>query len=262
MPKIIAPAKNITMLQNVIEAGAGMIYTGVKGYCRKDKDGIDFDALKQFSEICREKNVKLIAAFNRLPALNELPSFFEVMEISIKSGIDGVILNDNGIIRETRKLFPKLYIMASIGMSPLNWREVNFIAENGADTVLLSEFMDSDEVKVIHEKCKVGLEFFALGLKEFGYTGKCILSSYHKQFYREEKIKGSAKRGGTCWDVCRGKFEAKGTVTGKSNLRFERFDIDKKLRQLLPYIDVFKFIQGPLKTNELCDIIRLYKSKL
>ncbi len=262
MTEIIAPAKNISMLNHVIKAGAGMIYAGVKGFCRKEKDGVSIEELKAMAELCKSRGVKLIAAFNLMPPAGEISRFLDGINQALKNGAEGVILNDPGIIREARNRFPKLYIMASIGMSPLNRREVDFIKKAGADTILLPEFFDKDEVKTIYEQCNVGIELFALGIKEFGYTGKCIMSSYHRQFYNGKSYAGSAKRGGSCGDVCRGCFQASGEVWGDVRFRFSRFAPDEKFRELLPYVDVFKFMQGTLKIDELCDMISMFRRDL
>lgn len=262
MAKIIAPAKDINMVNRVIEAGAGMVYAGVKGFCRKEKDGVSIEELKSMSELCKSRGVKLIAAFNLLPPVGKVFSFLDGMEKVMEFGSDGVIINDPGIIREARIRFPELYIMASIGMSPLNLREVDFIRKAGADTVLLPEFFDKDEVKTIYEKCNVGIELFALGIKEFGWTGKCIMSSYHRQFYNGKSYAGSAKRGGSCGDVCRGCFRASGEIQGDVRFRFSRFAPDEKFREMLPYVDIFKFMQGSLKMDELCDMISVFRGIL
>jgi len=269
---IIAPARSISMLSRVIRAGADMIYTGLKGYCRKEKESIDMDTLAKFCEIGRENNVKVIVAFNKLPLVGSVGKFIRGIGESIKMGADGVILNDIGLISLVRNEFPNIYIMASIGMSPLNWREVNFIADSGADTVLLSEFLDIDEIREIREKCNAGLELFATGLREFGYTGKCILSSYHRQSYCDDMILGSAKRGGTCSNACRSKFRLSSKFPKEIKLRFQPFSIlekkldptgktqffhtEYKLKDLLPYIDIFKIWQGALSDDTLCEVIR------
>ena len=262
MAKIIAPAKNISMLNRIIEAGADMAYVGIKGFCRKEKDGVNIENLKLMSELCKSRGVKLTAAFNLLPSTGEVSRFLDGINHALENGADGVIINDPGIIREARNRFPMLYIMASIGMSPLNWREVNFISKTGADTVLLPEFFDGDEIKTVHEKCNAGIELFALGVKEFGYTGKCIMSSYHRQFYNGQSYTGSAKRGGSCGDVCRACFQASGEISGNFRFRFSRFIPDEKLKEILPYVDVFKFMQGTLKIDELCDMISMFKGML
>lgn len=262
MAEIIAPAKNINMLNRVIDAGAGMVYAGIKGFCRKEKDGVSSKEFKLLGDICKNRGVKLIAAFNLLPSAGEVPKFLDGINQALEDGAHGVIINDPGIIREARNRFPKLYIMASIGMSPLNWREVDFIAKAGANTVLLPEFFNPDEIKAVREKCDVGIEFFALGIKEFGYTGKCIMSSYHRQFYNGKSYIGSAKRGGVCGDVCRACFQGSGGVKGDIYLRFSRFTPDEKLMELLPHVDIFKFMQGSLKIDELCDMISMFRRDL
>ncbi|MCD4786393.1 MAG: U32 family peptidase [Candidatus Eremiobacteraeota bacterium] len=312
---IIAPARSITMLSRVIKAGADMVYVGLKGYCRKEKESIDLDTLTTFCKIAEDNNVRVIVAFNKLPRIGLTWKFIRGVEKALSAGANGIILNDTGLINLIRKKYPHLYIMASIGMSPLNWREVRFIADSGASTVLLSEFLELDEIREIKDKCDVGLELFAMGLREFGYTGKCILSSYHRQIYRDNLIVGSAKRGGTCSDICRTGFrlygrrktevggqrsEVRGQIcrrdvlipinggrmpedgdritdtdsrqdSNEINLRFQPFSVlerdlnltgetqffhtNDKLRDLLPYIDIFKIWQGFLKDEELYGII-------
>ncbi len=213
---------------------------------------------------------KMIAAMNRMPEVGKTEDFLPVAEKVIEAGIHGIILNDAGLIHRLRQHKPEVYIMASIGLSPINRFEARFYADVFVDTVLLSEFLSVEEIIEIRKDLPIGIEFFARGLKEFGYTGKCILSSYFHQCYINGTFKGSAKRGGICQDVCRKKFrldyplfdfglsqsEAEITLPLNSFLLIETFDL------LLPYVDVFKIWQGDLKENQLLDIIKMFREKV
>lgn len=239
------------MLSRVVDAGADMVFVGVKGFARKEKEAVDFSGL---GELC-QCGVPVMAAFNRLPQLQHKARFLDGIARALEKGAGGVILNDAGLIMEARASNPGIYIMASIGLSPLNYREVNFLTAAGADTVLLPEFLDEEEIQDIAGKCRAGIELFARGLREFGYTGRCIMSSYFHQTYREGKILGSAKRGGTCADVCKSRFKINNGEE-KINLRFEPYSLSDELPRLARFADIFKIWQGSLNLDRLCDIIK------
>lgn len=259
MPLIISPASSLAMLEQIILAGTHMVYTGIKGFCRKEKEGVDLKTFAAFCKYGQRYKVPVIAALNRIPIVFHTDDFINFINEVINAGALGVILNDIGLINKARRQYPSLYIMASIGLSPLNWRETELIMNLGADTVLLSEFLSIDEIKEINKRCSAGIELFFTGIKEHSYTGRCCLSSYYRQEYLENKVLGCAKRGGSCGNACRNPFiiyERK-TQRKKVLFRFHKYSLENRLNELLPYVKVFK-IGGSLKIHEICDIIKTY----
>ncbi|MCE1248866.1 MAG: U32 family peptidase [Firmicutes bacterium] len=259
MPEIIAPASTPGKISLYSDAGAGMFYAGIKGFCRKERDGV---GLPEAGELCRaahSKGAKFFAAMNRLPPAGDNSGMEKCIQTLAAMGADGVILNDAGIINKVKRSFPDLYIMASIGLSPLNFREVDFLNKAGADSVLLSEFLDINEIREIRKQCMVSLELFADGVREFGFTGKCIMSSYFFQKYSDGKITGSAKRGGTCSDICKSSFFCENQFENRNEafrFRFEKYGISDKIRELSSITDIFKIHGGLLDEKEICDIIK------
>ena len=263
MPDIIVPVSDADQLRLFNEAGASMFYAGLKGYCRKEKEGLEAFRIKEICRTADQIGVKFFAALNRVPSVFQKTEFEGAAARMADSGAYGIIINDLGIINIIRKKFPNLFIMASIGLSPLNYREVDFISGAGADSVLLSEFLSVDEISEIKNKCRVSIELFAEGVKEFGFTGKCIMSSYFHQVHKNNRFFGSAKRGGTCSDVCRGSFFCGlAGETGKNGikLRFDRYSLIDRIRDFLPYADIFKIHGGALDEAGICAIIRKMKN--
>jgi len=143
---------------------------------------------------------------NRVPPVGREKDFLVVLSEMVSLGINGVILNDAGLVAGARDRHPGLFIMTSIGMAPLNLEEAKFLKELGANRVLLPETFSREEIRHFSEIPGLGLEVFWQGQKDFTYTGKCFISSYYRQLPGN---RGSAKRGG-CFRICEARYELTG----------------------------------------------------
>jgi U32 family peptidase len=260
MTYIIAPAQNITTLEQIFDAGAEMAFAGLSGFCRNESESVDLATMKEMAARADHHDLKMVAALNRILPPAKTGKFIKTVEKVLNAGVHGLILNDPGYISAVRRAFPGAYVMASVGMSPVNFLEVEFLADAGADTVLLSEFLSLEEISEIRKLTKAGLEIFAKGLREFGYTGRCILSSYHHQKCDGENFLGSGKRGGNCSQICRTPFSAKENgktlIKQKKAFPLSEFFLGKEIENLIPLVDIFKIKKGSLKNVEYLNIIR------
>lgn len=262
-PVLIAPADSPAMLEAVLDRGAGMAFAGISRFCRHEKSSVDFAAFSQMAGAARARGKSLAAAINLVPPVGEIPSFVDAAGRALELGAGGLIVNDPGLVRLLRRVYPAAYIMASVGMSPLNHREVSFLVAAGASTVLVSEFLTPGEGREIKMATGASLEAMASGLREYGYTGRCILSSYHCQHYRDGRPAGSGKRGGACGSACRQAFRLAGGASGKGfALPLCPFLPGDGLEDVLEWADVIKLSRGSLKREEFLDIIGLVAAKI
>jgi len=268
--QILAPAVDDGTISQAIHAGADLVYTGIAPYCHHHQRGVEKDQIPGLCRVAREAGAAcgrrgdLFLALNRLPLLPIENEFWSILDIA-REHAAGVILNDLGLIAKVRHQAPNLTIMASIGLSPLNLPEVTMIRESGADQVLLPDNLDLAEVREIRRKSRVGLELFACGVREFFYTGRCLISSYaHQEILKESggarRADGSAKRGGSCREVCHRIYILEGPEgMGEISLERSPYLLTQGLDQILPLVDTLKIMGGNLAVDIIRKRIQTYR---
>jgi len=235
--EILVSAKNLVELEKLFSLGADAVYLGLKSFCRWEKravKGLDFIQALNYSRLFKKK---VYAALNRIPDEARLEEFYSALLKLNALGINGVILNDPGLIGEVRARFPRLFIITSIGMAPLNLEEIKFLIQLGVNRIILPEDTPLSELKLMNKSLPVELEMFISGRKDFTFTGKCAVSSYYRQVSSEgQPQRGSAKRGG-CYEICHTAFKfGEETVSPAPRL----FNNIQDLEAYLPYLHALK----------------------
>ncbi|RLI78291.1 peptidase U32 [Archaeoglobales archaeon] len=189
------------------------IYVGLKGFSRySDDNALSFDEIK---ELCKSKRVFV--------ALNRVVEFDTIKKIVEKLKCEGFIINDLGIIWKIKGEKSNYSITASVGLNPLNYLDIQFLEEIGADIAVIPPEIN-DEIDEMKDKTKrIKIEAFEFALVEMFYKGKCLLSAYFDGV--------SVKKSGICtkrccerWDVV---VDGK-TIKSKSfNPRAVKFDVKK-----------------------------------
>ena len=244
-PEILAPAGDFTCLQAAIDAGADAVYFGLGTFNMRARSGVNFkvEDLAEIEKRCRRK-LRVDAACHPSIGASDHPSMCEVkryltlnaimfegeMEevertiVAAKPYVDAFIVSDWGVISLCRKHGARFHV--STQMSTSNSAAVKFLAEQGAERVVLARECTLAEVSAIVEKLKVeGLkvevEAFVHGAQCVAESGRCFMS--HNVF-------GKSACRGECNQPCRRKFivkavdlyeDADGNPVHESNTAFE-----------------------------------------
>jgi len=166
------------------------VYVGLKGFSRYS-DRYAFTA-EEINELAKQKQVYV--AFNRIKSPREIEEAVRKLK-----GIEGLILNDPGAIWKLRGKFD-LPITSSVGISPTNRLDLEFLAEIGCDACVIPPELNEDflERSTDAEKpCK--LELFRFALLEMFYKGRCMLTGYFDGI--------STKKDGVCTKKCCRRWE-------------------------------------------------------
>jgi len=257
--EILAPAHDPDSALTLARAGADALYPGLRGFCRWAEKGLNLKEIESLTHKIRANfpGVKIYPALNRIPALKQMPEFFRILAQLQSLKLDGVILNDAGIIKAAKKIHPDLKIISSVGLAPTNRAEAGFLVKLGVSRLLLPEDTAIDELKTL----KAGfpgleLEMFYAGKKDFTYTGKCFISSYAGQEFRKGlPFSGSAKRGG-CSQICRESWNLNGI---NFPLAPREFCLQEHLPEFAPYLTALKLGHAPL--NAIIATIENLKSR-
>lgn len=241
MFKVIAPLGNMNYLQRVFEAGADGIYAGFSGLSRGRVDhGLKEEEIKELSIRCHSKGKILHIAINAIPEYKELDRFMEKIGCLVEMNVDGIILNESGLIWLVRKSIPFSKIFVSVGCGILNLEDALFFQDIGADGITLSWMVDPDEIYKIKKRTSLTVEVFFYALREFIQRGKCSLGPYLN------RKSGGLKRIGDCINVCTAKYELIDSTgnAGACLFPFEEFMISDGFKRYIDAgVDLFK-IQG------------------
>ena len=204
-PEILAPAGDQEALFAAIKGGADAVYLGVGEFnARQGAKNFALSELDTAVDIAHSHGVSVYLALNIPIKQKELQYALEIIDCAYAVGIDAIILQDLGLLRIIKEIYPDLELHTSTQMTIHNSRGVDFVAGLGAKRVIVSRELTAKEVSAIvsHSKSNAGaqadIEVFVHGALCYSYSGKCLFSSFlHDR---------SANRG-ACAQPCRRRYE-------------------------------------------------------
>lgn len=210
---LLAPAGSVRAAQASLEAGADAIYLGLRGWSRGGARGeVTPEELHEVLDLARTKGGGVQLALNTIPRGREIDFLIDRLREVTRWGIEGIILNDPGVLARIHACFPDLPLTASIGCGALNRDDVALLEEIGASCVVLPGTLNPEEIAEIRSHVKARIEVMIHMVEEFHQLGKCWMPSYYRTNPASmpempadgERLTGSIKRGGAgvCFKVC------------------------------------------------------------
>jgi len=209
-PEILAPAGDFTCLKAAVDAGADAVYFGLGTFNMRARSGVNFreEDLPEIARRCRAHGVKAYLTLNAIMYEGETEAVERTI-VAAKPYVDAFIVSDWGVISLCRKHGAVFHV--STQMSTSNSAAVKFLAEQGAERVVLARECTLAEVSAIVEKCKSGkveewkggkveIECFVHGAQCVAESGRCFMS--HDVF-------GKSACRGECKQPCRRRFLVK-----------------------------------------------------
>ncbi|WP_440955713.1 DUF3656 domain-containing U32 family peptidase [Methanosarcina sp. Mfa9] len=225
-PEILAPAGDYEALLAAIKGKADAVYLGVGEFnARQGAKNFTPEDLEAAVDLAHSHGVKVYVALNIPIKQKEMQAALVIIDRAYAAGIDAVILQDLGLLRLLREIYPDLALHASTQMTIHSKAGVDFASGLGTKRVIVSRELTTAELKAIVDHSDVGIEVFVHGALCYSYSGKCLFSSFlHDR---------SANRG-ACAQPCRRRYSF--LVNGR--------DIDEK------------YIGGsyPISCAELCTL--------
>jgi len=197
-PEILAPVGDQEALLGAIKGGADAVYLGVGEFnARQGAKNFTLEDLEAAVDLAHSHDVSVYLALTIPINHKELQHALEIVDRAYSVGIDAIILQDLGLLRLLKEIYPDLELHASTQMTIHNKEGVDFAAGLGATRVIVSRELTADEVKDIVDHSGVGIEVFVHGALCYSYSGKCLFSSFlHDR---------SANRG-ACAQPCRRRY--------------------------------------------------------
>lgn len=254
--ELLAPAGNLGSGIVAVNCGADAVYVGAQRFGAREKAG---NSVKDIEALCRYAHqywARVYVTINTLLTDDELPVARQLIEDLYQAGIDGLIIQDTGLLEMD---LPPVPLIASTQMHNHTPERVAFLEKVGFSRAILARELTLEEIREIREQTAIELECFVHGALCVAYSGQCYLSY---------AIGGRSGNRGSCAQPCRRVYtlvDKNGSVVDADAypLSLRDLNLSKHLENLiLAGIGSFK-IEGRLKAQPyVANIVSYYRKKL
>ena len=255
-PKIelLAPGGDIDAIKAAIIAGADAVYCGLDTFnARNRAANISFDELVGIIRLAHQYDCQIFLTLNIIILEHEFKSLAKLLSKLANTTLDGVIVQDLGLLYVLNKHFPTLDIHASTQLTTHNIGQIPFLKKLGASRVNLSREMNLREIQAVTkvaQKQNVLTEVFVHGSLCVAFSGLC---------YSTSASVGNSGNRGRCSQACREEYET--TPSGnnfplniKDNSAF--FDLPKLIEAGVHSFKVEGRIKGASYVHTVIDSFR------
>ena len=260
--ELLAPCGDLNCLYAAISNGATSVYFGGSTFnARMYANNFTLDNIKEAINYSHKRNVKVFITLNILIKDDELKEAKKYIDDLYLLGIDGIIVQDYGIINYINDNYPDLLLSCSTQTTIDDLESTLFFEELGANRVVLARECSIDTIKEIKNNSNIEIEVFAHGALCVCYSGQCLLSSY---------IGNRSGNRGKCAQPCRKQYTLINETTkqiiysdNKFILSLKDLNTSNSIKDLLSVnIDSIK-LEGRMKNPEyVANITKTYRNIL
>ena len=258
-PELLAPGGSFLSAYYALEAGADGVYLGLTEFsARKSAANFTFDQLRRIRGLAAVRGRKIYVTVNTIIRENELSTLADVLARLEAAGVDGVIVQDFGVLSILRRHFPGLPIHASTQMAVHTSAGIGYLEKLGVKRVILPRELTLERIRALRESHPgMELEVFVHGALCYGFSGICLASS---------ALTGRSGNRGDCAQICRSHF-IRERMNERADGPFQGYffscrDLCLGLNALelaQAGVDAFK-IEGRMKSPEyVSNAVRLYR---
>jgi len=198
--------------------------------------------------------VSVHVAANILVKPDEVEEFIEYIGFLNAADVDAVIIQDIGMAKAVREVYPDLPIHGSTQMTAASLSAVRYLEEAGFSRVVLARELSEKEIRYICENTDVEIETFVHGAICMCYSGQCLMSSI---------IGARSGNRGMCAQPCRLPYK----LLKDSKIVGEGYLLSPKDMALVNYMDRLEScgvaslkIEGRLKRPEyVSTVVGIYR---
>ena len=193
--ELLSPAGSIEAFYAALKNGADAVYLGGKFFnARKSANNFDIQQIREIVTYAHIRNVKVYVTVNILILDEELEAVIDFLKELYLANVDGVIIQDIGLIKLISTLFGGLEMHASTQMTVYNRYGAQFLKNLGFSRVVVARETSQKEIEEIAKNEDIDVEVFGHGALCISYSGQCLLSSM---------IGGRSGNRGCCAQPCR-----------------------------------------------------------
>jgi collagenase-like PrtC family protease len=238
--ELLAPAKNASTAITAILAGADAVYIGAERFGARQAAANTIEDIRNVTEFAHQYYAKVYVTLNVLLYDDELPIVRKIINQLYKTGIDGLIIQDTGLLELD---LPPIPLIASTQMDNSTLERVKFLQDVGFKRVILARELSLKEIRHIRSGTSIELECFIHGALCVGASGLCLLSY---------AVGGRSGNRGQCAQPCRRLYSlkdknSKTIVKDRYLLSLKDLNLSEYLEELVDAgVTAFK-IEGRLK---------------
>ncbi|MBN2512790.1 MAG: U32 family peptidase [Sedimentisphaerales bacterium] len=254
--ELLAPARDSTAAKAAIQCGADAVYLGAPQFSARQDAGNTIDDIRKVVEYAHPYFVKIYAALNTLLFDKELPAAQAMIHELYAAGVDGLIIQDMGLLELD---LPPIPVIASTQANNATPEKVKFLEAVGFSRVILARELTLEQIRDIRRQTTVELECFVHGALCVGMSGQCYMSY---------AIGGRSGNRGSCAQPCRRLYTLKDKagntlIQDRYLLSIKDLNLSEYLGQLIDAgITSFK-IEGRLKEADyVANVVGYYRQKL
>lgn len=220
--ELLAPAGSYEGFEAAIGAGADAVYVGGAAFgARAYAKNFGEEELLRAIDTAHIHGRKLYLTVNTLLKNRELSEqLYDYLLPYYKEGLDAVIVQDMGVFKMIREMFPGMHLHASTQMTVTGPEGMKFLEEQGASRVVTARELSLEEIRRMHETSPIEIESFVHGALCYSYSGQCLMSSI---------LGGRSGNRGRCAQPCRLPYQT-ALCCGENGRRSEK----RKAQELCP----------------------------
>ena len=177
--ELLAPAGDIEAGYAALYYGADAVYLGLQQFsARATATNFSEEALDEFVAFAHSLNKKVFVAINTLVQEDELSDLLKTLDLCSIYHVDAVIIQDLGVARIVREMYPELEMHASTQMAVHNKEGALALQKIGFSRVVLARELHLSEIKEIASIPGLETEAFIHGALCYSYSGLCLFSSF------------------------------------------------------------------------------------
>ncbi|MCR5475249.1 MAG: U32 family peptidase, partial [Lachnospiraceae bacterium] len=197
--ELLAPAGSFDCFRAAMKAGADAVYLGLDRYsARAGAVNFTHETLDEALDIAHILGRKIYLTVNTLFKDHEMADLYDLLYEPYINGLDGVIVQDIGVMYLISRLFPDLPIHVSTQTAVTSAKAMMLLQDLNIDRLVPARELSLDEIITLKEETGLDIECFIHGSMCYSYSGKCLLSSF---------IGGRSGNRGRCAQPCRLPYE-------------------------------------------------------
>ena len=172
-PELLAPAKDLETGIAAFNCGADAVYVGAARFGAREAAGNSLLDIERLAAYAHRYFGKVYAAVNTILRDDEMEAAVELCHELHRAGVDGLILQDVGLLECG---LPPLPLIASTQMHNHTPERVAFLEKVGFARAILARELDLEQIGEIRATTTIALEVFIHGALCVCMSGQCTLS--------------------------------------------------------------------------------------
>ncbi len=199
--ELLAPGGDVDSIKAAIAAGADAIYCGLDRFnARNRAKNITVDDLNGILRLAHNNGCQIFITLNIIIVESEIPAIVGLLNKLVNTRVDGIIVQDLGLLYLLREKYKNLKIHASTQLTTHNAGQIHFLGKLSATRVNFSRELSLSEIKelvAVAHTDNILTEVFVHGSHCICFSGICYLSSVHG---------GNSGNRGRCSQPCRDQY--------------------------------------------------------